>query len=237
MSSKICTELVSRRGHRVRVRRSVRARRISLRIDRATSEAVLVMPDFVSAKHAQRFLDAQADWLDRHLARLPGPAAVAPGQQVPVRGVPRQIRHDPRAPRTVRLDADSLMLGGPEAAVPARLKRFLVAEARQDLSHSVAGFADTLGVAPSGLSVRDTRRQWGSAAGSGRLSFSWRLVMAPPWVLDYVAAHEVAHLVEMNHSARFWALVDQLVPDRAQARAWLTAHGPALHRYRFEAGA
>ena len=90
-------------------------------------------------------------------------------------------------------------------------------------------FAQRVGRRPAGVRIKDTRAQWGSCTPQGILSFSWRLVLAPPFVLRYVAAHEVAHLVELNHSAAFWRLNEQLDPDHAQARAWLRRHGRMLH--------
>jgi predicted metal-dependent hydrolase len=112
-----------------------------------------------------------------------------------------------------------------------RVKRFLMAEAKFELQRRVAQHAALLRVAPAGLTVKDTRSRWGSCTADGTLSFSWRVILAPPYVLDYLAAHEVAHLAEMNHSARFWALVRRCAPDYARGRAWLRRHGQTLHAY------
>ena len=124
---------------------------------------------------------------------------------------------------------------GPPAQVPARLKGFLRAQARADITAAVRAHSARLGRPFARLSLRDTRSRWGSCSAEGNLMLSWRLVMAPPAVLDYVAAHEVAHLVELNHSPRFWALVERLCPDHATQRRWLAENGTALHRYRFDA--
>jgi predicted metal-dependent hydrolase len=120
--------------------------------------------------------------------------------------------------------------GGP-AHAPRRLRDWLEAEARKDLDERVRWHAANIGVRPRALTLRDQKSRWGSCSSTGRLSFSWRLILAPPPVLDYVAAHEVAHLVEMNHGARFWRLVKRTMPDMDKARMWLRENGTELHRY------
>ena len=91
-----------------------------------------------------------------------------------------------------------------------------------------------LGVKVKRLSIRDQSSRWGSCTSAGSLSFSWRLILAPPYVLDYLAAHEVAHLVEMNHSARFWRVVGRVCGHVERAKTWLDTHGNDLHRYGIE---
>jgi predicted metal-dependent hydrolase len=93
-----------------------------------------------------------------------------------------------------------------------------------------------LGRQAAAVSLRDARSRWGSCSAQGRLSFSWRLAMAPPEVLDYVAGHEAAHLVEMNHGPRYWEAVEKIMPDYRRHRAWLKREGRKLHGFRFEAG-
>ena len=112
--------------------------------------------------------------------------------------------------------------------MPRALTRWLKRTARDALEVRARDFAGRLDAEFHGLGVRDARTRWGSCSAAGRLSFSWRLIMAPDWVLDYVVAHEVAHLVELNHGPRFWRLVDELGPDRSRAQAWLKANGARL---------
>jgi hypothetical protein len=104
-------------------------------------------------------------------------------------------------------------------------------QANLDLNARVAVHADRLDLTPARIVVRDQTTRWGSCSTSGALSFSWRLVLAPPFVLDYLAAHEVAHLGHMNHGPRFWNLVERTMPRHEEARTWLRKHGASLHRY------
>jgi len=144
-------------------------------------------------------------------------------------------------PRLVKAGAGrSARFEGGEILVPEgpregpRIKALLTALARERLRRSVLIHADKLGRLPGKLTLRDPRSRWGSCSSKGDLMFSWRLIMAPPEVLDYVAAHEVAHLAEMNHSARFWAVCEQLYPGYKTERDWLRKHGAELLAWRFE---
>ena len=122
-------------------------------------------------------------------------------------------------------------VSGEEDHAPRRFSDWLRAEVRRDIAASVAKHAKALGCNPKRLAVRDQATRWGSCSTSGTLSFSWRLIFAPPFVLDYVAAHEVAHMREMNHGPRFWRLVKEAVPTTQKARIWLKSHGAELHRF------
>ena len=124
-----------------------------------------------------------------------------------------------------------LRVSGRAEHAPRRLRDWLGEEARRDLDARVLVHTRALGVKAKRIAIRDQATRWGSCSTTGVLSFSWRLILAPPFVLDYLAAHEVAHLVEMNHSRRFWRLVERLCPGMMRAKAWLDAHGTDLHRY------
>jgi predicted metal-dependent hydrolase len=124
-----------------------------------------------------------------------------------------------------------LCVAGGVEHVDRRVSDFLKREARHDLQRSAEAYADELGVKVKRLSIRDQSSRWGSCTSAGSLSFSWRLILAPPYVLDYLAAHEVAHLVEMNHSARFWRVVARVCGSVERAKVWLDTHGNDLHRY------
>jgi predicted metal-dependent hydrolase len=124
-----------------------------------------------------------------------------------------------------------ICVAGDAPYVERRIGDFLRREAQRDLSAASRRAADMIGVSVKRISVRDQSSRWGSCSTTGVLSYSWRLILAPPFVLDYLAIHEVAHLVEMNHSPRFWRLVNRMCPDAERAKVWLDVHGADLHRY------
>lgn len=212
----------------VRLRVAPRARRMTLRIDSLSGRPVLTVPPGLPECEITRFLDAQQGWIAARLAEQPPRRRLAPGATVPLRGHDLVILHDAHHPRSPQIADGSLCLGGPVKRVEARLLDWLRATARQDLTARVTAHARALDLPAPPFTLRDTRSRWGSCSTRGRLNFSWRLVCAPPHVLDYVAAHEVAHLLEMNHSPRFWGLVDRLVDHAPDSRVWLRKHGPAL---------
>ena len=211
----------------LRWRRSSRARRVSLRIDARAGEVVVTLPPRAARRAGMALLATHAAWVRERLAALAPCVPFVPGAEVPLGGVPHVLR---LASGAARLAPGAILLPGPEAEFAAAAARFLRAEAQRRVATLVAGHAGVLGVQPRAIRLKDTRSRWGSCAPDGTLAFSWRLVMAPDWVLDYVVAHEVAHLRELNHSARFWAHVARLTPHRDAAVDWLRAHGPALLR-------
>jgi predicted metal-dependent hydrolase len=214
----------------VRWRRSSRARRVSLRIDARAGEVVVTLPLRTGRRAGMALLATHAAWVREKLAALAPHIAFAPGSELPLGAVPHVIRHDPAAGPGAVLGAGAIIVGGPAAALPRQVAAFLKAEAQRRIRVLATGHAALLGVQPGTIRLKDTRSRWGSCAPDGTLAFSWRLVMAPDWVLDYVVAHEVAHLKELNHSARFWAQVRRLTPHRDAAVEWLKVNGPALLR-------
>lgn len=215
----------------VTLRRSARARRYSLRVSQLDGRVTLTLPVRASEADGMAFLREKQSWIRDHLAARPEAHAVRIGGTVPFRGHALPLRTGQG--RSPRCEDGALVVPGPEDLAPARVRAFLKTEARNALTGAVDRYATALGRPYRRLSLRDTRSRWGSCTARGDLMFSWRLIMAPPEVLDYVAAHEVAHLAEMNHSAAFWAVVERLMPDHGAPRAWLRANGAALHRVRF----
>lgn len=220
----------------VALRRRPDAKRMTLRVSAATGEVALTLPDKVKLDAAQRFLDAHKGWIAARLARLPNRVLLQPGTVLPVRGVEHRIVHGSRtrAPTRAALDVEGapvILVCGDEPGLPGRVRRFLAAEAETDLREAVARHAGRIGATPARLTVRDTTSRWGSCSATGALSFSWRLILAPPFVLDYLAAHEVAHLRELNHSERFWRLLHEICARTDEAESWLKRHGSGLHRY------
>jgi len=219
----------------VHLRRLRQARRYTLRLDTAARQMVMTLPARGSLKEAQLFAERHGGWIASRMARLASPVPFGAGMRVPLRGVPHHIVHRPGR-GTVWMDADDdgqplLCVAGEAAHLPRRVRDFLRREARRDLEAASRRHAERLGVTFRRITVRDQSSRWGSCTSDGALSFSWRLILAPPHALDYLAAHEVAHLVEMNHGPRFWRLVETLCPEMAAARRWLAQHGGDLHRF------
>jgi predicted metal-dependent hydrolase len=225
--------------YQVRLRRHRQARRYTLRIQAVTREVVLTMPPRGSLKQARAFAQKHGGWIAARLRRLPEALAFADGNVVPLRGLDHRIVHRCGARGTVWVEVGSdgerqLCVAGGEPHIARRISDFLKRAAKRDLEAASRGAAEMLGVAIKRVSIRDQSSRWGSCSTTGVLSYSWRLILAPRYVLDYLAAHEVAHLLEMNHSRRFWRLVQKICPDFSRAKVWLDAHGSELHRYGFK---
>jgi predicted metal-dependent hydrolase len=233
--------MFDREVYLVRVRRHRQARRYTLRIHAGTREVLLTMPPRGSLKEARAFAEKHGGWIAARLGRLPEPAPFVHDTVLPLRGVDHRIAHRGGRGTVWTEDGDDdcrlLCVAGAEAHVARRVRDFLKREAKADLDVASRAAAERLGVTIKRVSIRDQSSRWGSCSTTGVLSYSWRLILAPAYVLDYLAAHEVAHLVEMNHSRRFWRLVDRICPDVTRAKTWLDVNGTDLHRYGLETDA
>lgn len=217
----------------VNLRLSARARRISLRVSGLDGKVSLTVPRCSSMREAQDFLREKESWIRKHLETRPEVELVMPGVRIPVEGDEREvIEYDGKR---VLLHPDVLLVPAGADRTPARVRAFLKTMARDRLADASERYAEPKSLDYKRLTIRDTRSRWGSCTAEGNLMYSWRLIMAPPEVLDYVAAHEVAHLAHMDHSPRFWGLVEQMMPDFKVHRKWLRDNGASLHRFRFEA--
>ncbi len=221
----------------VKVRRSSRSRRFRLSIS-LTGTPVLSLPPNGNWADAEGFLRQQRAWLETRLQRTPKPVPFADGARIPFRGEPALIAGTGRLRGRVELceQAEGLVLRvpGAPAHLARRLTDWLKTEALGDLDKRAGFHAGRLGVDAKSVRTRNQSSRWGSCSSTGRLNFNWRLILAPPFVLDYVAAHEVAHLCEMNHSPAFWSRVQQTLPDMKRGRAWLRANGGQLMVYGLE---
>ena len=215
----------------ITLRRSARARRFSLRVSRLDGRVTLSLPLRARETEAMAFAREQEGWIRRTLAAMPQQAGVGIGTALPVEG--RMLTLVPQTGRGVRIAGDWLLVGGDPATAGARVGAFLKALARERLVVASDRYAAQVGRLVTQVSLRDTRSRWGSCAHDGKLMYSWRLVMAPPTVLDYVAAHEVAHMIQMNHSPAYWSVVEGLYPGWQVKRKWLHTHGQSLHAFRF----
>ncbi|MCV2890843.1 M48 family metallopeptidase [Ruegeria aquimaris] len=211
------------------LRRSARARRISLRISQLDGRVTLTLPRGVAEREAIDFARSKEAWIREHLAVQPDRSVPVLGGTIPIEGVPTRIEAAPGA--RVLWQAGTIQV--PETALAARLHRFLREMARDRLVAACDFYAAELGRPYTRISLRDTRSRWGSCTADGGLMFSWRLILAPPAVLRYVAAHEVAHLAEMNHSPRFWAEVTRIHGPYEAPRRWLRENGAELHSHQF----
>lgn len=208
-----------------------RARRISLVIDKIDGVVTLTAPTEAALPAARRFLSKRTGWIAARRAEVEPKIPFAPGEAAPFLGRKRLLVHDAAALDPIRLERARLIVGGPASAFADAVTRFLKLEAKRRLTEAARRYAEMLDVTIDAVGVRDPKTRWGSCGSNGRLSFSWRLVMAPEHVLTYVAAHEVAHLKHMNHSPEYWDVVASLDQDYAEAEVWLKREGLSLRRY------
>ena len=226
-------------SYTIQLRRHRRARRYTLRIHPSRREAILTMPPRGNLYEAKDFAQRHGAWIAARLGGLPKAAPFSHGASVPLRGVAHRIVHRAGVRGTVwpetRDSGDKILcVAGDSEFIDRRVHDFLKREARSALTAASHRYAEELGVKVKRITIRDQSSRWGSCTSAGSLSFSWRLILAPPYVLDYLAAHEVAHLVEMNHSPRFWKVVAKICPATERAKRWLDTHGNDLHRYGIE---
>ncbi len=213
------------------VQRSARARRVSVRIDAERRGAVLTLPLRAGLAAALRFAEQKSLWLRNRIALLPQPVSFADGALIAFRGEPHRIEHRPHDRGGVWREHRTIVVAGRSEHLPRRVAEWLEREALMVLSERTQLKAGPLGLTVRRIAVRDARSRWGSCSNDGRIHYCWRLVLAPDHALDYVVAHEVAHLRYRGHGPRFWALVDRLTPHRREAEAWLRRFGAGLSLY------
>ncbi len=214
----------------VQWRRSARARRITLRIDARQGQVVVTLPMRAAKSAGVALLRQNEDWVSEHLAALPDVAPFADGGTVTIDGAAVPIRHVPGGRGGAWIADGALHVSGDADFLARRVGDFLRAEAKRRFSAQAVAKAAGAGLTLRRVSVKDTRTRWGSCSADGALMFCWRLLMAPPYVQDYVVGHEVAHLRHMNHAPAFWALCDALSPHRGAATGWLAVEGARLLR-------
>ncbi|HYX45990.1 MAG TPA: YgjP-like metallopeptidase domain-containing protein [Sphingomicrobium sp.] len=215
----------------IEIRALRNARRLRLRFDEATATFKLTCPWRTSRRAALAWALDQRDWIDAQLALVEPAEPFRPEASFPLEGREVRITWSERWSRTPSIVGDELRCGGPESGVPRRIEAFLKGHARDTMSRDIAEFAAAAGATPALVTIGDAATRWGSCSASGRIRMSWRLILAPPEVRRYVAAHEVAHLVHLNHGPKFKALEARLFgPGIAQAKASLRRIGPRLRR-------
>jgi predicted metal-dependent hydrolase len=213
---------------------SPRARRLALRLDSTGRKVNLVVPPRASLDKATQFAFLHQDWIKEQLSTTPEHIAFTDGILIPVMGLDRTLRiiRDPAHKRTsIELSENEITVHTNKDDPSTRLIRFLKEEAKKQLEILSREKAALIGKKIAGINVRDTKSRWGSCSADGNLSFSWRLVFAPAEAFDYVVAHEIAHLVHMNHGPKFWALCAELCSDYGKGKRWMRTNGQLLMRY------
>ncbi|MEF2548116.1 SprT family zinc-dependent metalloprotease [Aurantimonas sp. E1-2-R+4] len=221
----------------VTVRRNPRAKRLILRLAPGGTGIVVTAPKKVPARAIAEFLERHRGWVEERVARAPDRIIAADGATIPFRGAQLRLiqASERRASRFEIVDGVAhLFVGGEPEHFSRRVVEALKREARHDLQVRVDRHAATVGLRPRAMALKDTKSRWGSCTIDRRLAFSWRIVMAPPEVLDYLVAHEVAHFREMNHGPAFWALCRELCPNMDHGKNWLKRHGAGLHAVAFD---
>ncbi|WP_274423506.1 M48 family metallopeptidase [Chelativorans sp. YIM 93263] len=232
------THVVAGRELPLKIVENARARRLTLRIQPGGAGLRVTVPPGLSAREVERFLTRHEGWLKERLQKLPEQPLVRAGIKVPLRGVPHLVVNEPGRRGTVTVtEVDgqpALVVNGDPRHLPRRIADFLKREARREIEPLVARHTAQAGRRANAIRYRDTSSRWGSCTSDGTLSFSWRIMMAPRPIINYLVAHEVAHLKEMNHGPRFWKLCEELCPDTARCKAWLKRNGTALQAIRFD---
>lgn len=218
---------------RIIYKNSDRAKRIALKVKPSEREVSVTVPGMRALPKAMNFVREQKDWIEVQLEALPPAQPFLPDTDILFEGENFRLQHVAgRGHPVVHRDRLKITVPAPEGTFSGRVKRLLIREARERLSESTAHYADLLERRVEKISVRDTSSRWGSCItrqGRGHISYSWRLISAPPFVLDYVVAHECAHMIEANHSKAYWNVVETIFPDYKKARKWLKVNGAFLH--------
>ncbi len=212
------------------LRKNAQAKRIILRVDGVTGDVKITLPKRSSEKAAEKFLFKHLDWVAEERSKI-SLNTITHNSLLKVNDVPLTVKYTGVSPRKILVDNGDLLVGGPLDLAPKRLEKWLKEQAKIALDKECKKYADTLNVQYDRISIGDMKSRWGSCSSSGTLRFNWRLLLAPETVLSYVAAHEVAHLIEMNHSDRFWSHVHACMPSYREHRVWLKKHGNELFRY------
>lgn len=212
---------------------NARAKRISLRIDLVKQVAFATAPHKRDLPRAAAFAQSRGQWVLDKLTKIPQALPFTPGAMVPVRDMPHQLVHAPHLTGLPRWIGDEpvIVVPGPLASFSGRIQRALQSAALGDIRKAAARYSTAVGRQAGPIRVKEMKSRWGSCASDGTMSFSWRLIFAPSRVLEYVAAHECAHLIEMNHGPKFWALVDRIYGEPGAERDYLVKEGPRLMRY------
>ncbi len=212
---------------------SDRASRITLKVKPSDREVTVIVPGIRSLPKAKRFVKQQRDWIEVQLEALPPAQPFEPDAPILFEGeIYRLVHAGTRGHPRISRETREIIVPAPDGTFEGRVKRLLIREARDRLTEATLKYAHMVDRPVEKIQVRDTSSRWGSCitrGGKGHISYSWRLVSAPKFVLDYVAAHECAHMIEANHSPAYWAVVARIFPEFKTAKHWLRQNGAYLH--------
>ncbi|KAB2664884.1 M48 family metallopeptidase [Brucella tritici] len=217
----------------LRVFENPRAKRLTLRIEAGGRGLRITVPPGLPEREVLSFLNRHEGWIESRIAKLPDQPGVRAGIKIPLRGVPHKIVHQPGRGTTQLLEGNILLVHGDPAHLPRRVADHIKREVKREIEALVIRHTATVGRKAKAVRFKDTKSRWGSCTSDGVLSFSWRIGMAPAPIINYLVAHEVAHLIEMNHGPKFWKLCHELCPDTERCKAWLKRNGSALQAIDF----
>lgn len=217
----------------LRVLENPRAKRLTLRIETGGKGLRVTIPPGLPDREVQSFLVRHQGWIESRIAKMPDQAGLRAGVKIPIRGVTHLITHQSGRGTVDLLEGNILLVHGDPAHLSRRIADYLKREVKRDIEQLVACHTATVGRKAKAVRFKDTKSRWGSCTSDGVLSFSWRIGMAPAPVINYLVAHEVAHLIEMNHGPKFWKLCHELCPDTERCKAWLKRNGSALQAIDF----
>ena len=208
-----------------------RCRRLSLRIDQKERRAVLNMPPRCSVARALQFVAKNRAWVEAHLLVLPERRRFAAGDEILLFGEKFVIRHCPALKSGVVAADEELKVSGEEAFLPRRVRDFIRRLAAKKLAEMTRAKAEMLGRKAGRITIKDTKSRWGSCSTLNNINYNWRIALAPAMAIDYLVAHETAHLVHRDHAPAFWNCVGKLSPFAEEGRAWLKKNGALLYAY------
>ncbi|MFD1200130.1 M48 family metallopeptidase [Brucella gallinifaecis] len=217
----------------LRVLENPRAKRLTLRIETGGKGLRVTIPPGLPDREVQSFLTRHQGWIESRIAKMPDQTGLRAGVKIPIRGIAHLITHQPGRGTVDLLEGNILLVHGDPAHLSRRIADYLKREVKRDIEQLVARHTATIGRKAKAVRFKDTKSRWGSCTSDGVLSFSWRIGMAPAPVINYLVAHEVAHLIEMNHGPKFWKLCHELCPDTERCKAWLKRNGSALQAIDF----
>lgn len=219
-------------GFDIKVTRSPLARKLTLRIDAQERIPALTIPKYCTNKKAVEFVRAHQGWIAETLDKLPAVRSFENGETISVFGKEYQICHQPEARRGEYVRSGILYVSGEADFLHRRVKDFIKKKAGEEFYKRSVRLAEKLGCEVHGVCIKDTKSRWGSCSSRNNINYNWRVSLAPDFVINYLVAHEVSHLLHQDHSPEFWATVKKLCPRYEQGRSWLKEHGRDLYLYR-----